>query len=319
MGIFNTIWTLLITPNEFYTRLLAFPCNFIEMYLIMELSLVILNINTNRKRKILYVVISSLLGALSSYIIPNPYNVFLNYIMLFILTLFIFKITPLKALISIACSLSIFGLIGSLILNPYITTLNISTDQLANTPIYKICYLMLMYLLTLGVVFILKLKNLKIILFEDIDMKNKMIIIANFIFGIIALIVQTFMLFYFVDMLPIFITFLSFISLLAYFAISISSLTRVLKLTLTTKKLESAEEYNKTLRILHDNVRGFKHDFDNIVTTIGGYVRTNDMDGLKNYYLQLEDDCQGVNNLYLLNPEIINNPRNLQFTYQQIS
>ena len=31
------------------------------------------------------------------------------------------------------------------------------------------------------------------------------------------------------------------------------------------------------------------------------------MNGLKKYYEQLEDDCQRVNNLYLLNPEIINN------------
>ena len=76
---------------------------------------------------------------------------------------------------------------------------------------------------------------------------------------------------------------------------------------MTTKKLESTEAYNNTLHILHDNVRGFKHDFDNIVTTIGGYVKTNDMEGLKKYYEQLEDDCQRVNNLYLLNPEIINN------------
>ena len=121
---------------------------------------------------------------------------------------------------------------------------------------------------------------------------------------------------YYIDKLPLIITFLSCISLLAYFGISVYSLTKVMKLTLTTRKLESAEEYNKTLHILHDNVRGFKHDFDNIVTTIGGYIRTNDMEGLKNYYLQLEDDCQRVNNLYLLNPEIINNPRYLQSAYQ---
>ena len=81
-----------------------------------------------------------------------------------------------------------------------------------------------------------------------------------------------------------------------------------MKLVTTTQKLESAEEYNKTLHILHDSVRGFKHDFDNIVTTIGGYIKTNDMDGLKKYYSQLESDCSKVNNLYLLNPDIINNP-----------
>lgn len=81
-----------------------------------------------------------------------------------------------------------------------------------------------------------------------------------------------------------------------------------MKLVKTTKKLESAEEYNKTLHILHDSVRGFKHDFDNIVTTIGGYIKTNDMDGLKSYYSQLEEDCTKVNNLYVLDPDIINNP-----------
>lgn len=59
---------------------------------------------------------------------------------------------------------------------------------------------------------------------------------------------------------------------------------------------------------MHDSVRGFKHDFDNIVTTIGGYIKTNDMKGLEKYYSQLEDDCSKVNNLYILNPDIINNP-----------
>ena len=38
-------------------------------------------------------------------------------------------------------------------------------------------------------------------------------------------------------------------------------------------------KYNKTLHILHDSVSGFKHDFDNIVTTIGGYCKTQDMTG----------------------------------------
>ena len=168
-----------------------------------------------------------------------------------------------------------------------------------------------MYFISFILISILKLKNFKINLLEDIDTKNKHIILTNFIFGIFSIIVQACLLFYYIDTLPMIITFLSCISLLGYFSISIYSLTRVLKLNLTTRKLEISEEYNKTLHILHYNFRGFKHDFDNIVTTIGGYVRTNDMEGLKSYYVQLEDDCQRVNNLYLLNPEVINNPRYL--------
>ena len=81
-----------------------------------------------------------------------------------------------------------------------------------------------------------------------------------------------------------------------------------MKLQIATKSLENAENYNKTLSILYDNVRAFKHDFDNMIFIIGGFINTDDMDGLKKYYSSLEKDCQNVNNISLLNPKLINNP-----------
>ena len=246
---------------------------------------------------------------------PNPFNVFINYVSSFLLIIVLFKTTPFKALISIVSSATIIAIVSTLILNPYIKIVNINAKELSTIPIYNIGFLLSIYAIDFLLILILKNRKIKINLFEDIDRRNKYIIFSNFIFGTIALIVQACITLYYTDKLPMIITFLSCISLLAYFGISLYSITRVMKLTLTTRKLESAEEYNKTLHILHDNVRGFKHDFDNIVTTIGGYVRTNDMKGLENYYIQLEDNCQRVNNLYLLNPEIINNPRYLQSTY----
>ncbi|MCI8469984.1 MAG: hypothetical protein HFJ35_00465 [Clostridia bacterium] len=311
MGILNSIWTFLITSNELNIKLMLIPFTFIEIYIGMALFLNIFNIKVNAQKKCFYVVFVSIISIANNFTMPNPFNIFANYILCFILIILIFKMTPFKAFLSAVSSVSIFALIGCLILNPYITISHITTEELSNIPIYKIIYLMIMYTISFMIIFILKKKKLWINFFEDIDRKNKSMILINFIFGILTLILQTCILFYYVDTLPMIITFLSFIPFLAYFVISIYSLTRVLKLNVTTKKLESAEEYNRTLHILHDNVRGFKHDFDNIVTTIGGYIRTSDMEGLQHYYLQLEDDCQRVNNLYLLNPEIINNPRYL--------
>lgn len=311
MEILNNIWSILTTPNQLITKILVSPFTFLEAYLFMMLFITILNINSSKRERISYVILSALSGIITNSLIPNPYNIFLNYLLLFILILLIFKLTILKALISVVSSVFIYGLIGSLILNPYLNICHISTDQLTNIPIYQFFYLMLMYFFAFIIIQILKIRNLKIILFEDIDKKTKTIIFINFIFGALTLVLQLYISVFYIEQLPIMITFLSCLSLLAYLTISIYSLTRVMKLTLTTKKLESAKEYNKALRNLHDNVRGFKHDFDNIVTTIGGYIRTNDMKGLETYYLQLEDDCQRVNNLYLLNPEIVNNPRYL--------
>ncbi len=97
-------------------------------------------------------------------------------------------------------------------------------------------------------------------------------------------------------------------SILAFMALLALYISNSIKLKNTVKKLKSSEEYNKTLQNIQDDVRCFKHDFDNMVTTIGGYVNSNDMQGLKEYYDHLETDCKNVNNLYMLNPKIINNP-----------
>ena len=155
---------------------------------------------------------------------------------------------------------------------------------------------------------IIKHQKITITLSDNLNKKDKTIIILNIIFGFLYILIQIFFLMNYINILPITYTFFSFICLFTYFGLSYFSLSKVINLILTTQKLESAEEYNKTLHILHDSVRGFKHDFDNIVTTIGGYINTNDMDGLKNYYSQLEEDCSRVNNLYILNPDNINNP-----------
>ena len=311
MGIFSRLWIMLNTSDELYRKIFVSPLGFIETYITMSLFLTILNITTTRKNKALYFILSSLVAIISSFVIPTPLHTFLTYLSSFILIIVLFKTTPFKALISLVCSVAIFGIISSLVLNPYITIFNITSEQLSSIPIYNIGFLICNYIVNYILILVLRFRNIKINIFEDIDKKNKYIIITNFIFGAITLAVQVYITVYYIDRLPIIITFFSCISLCAYLIISIYSLTRATKLTLTTRKLESAEEYNKTLRILHDSVRGFKHDFDNIVTTIGGYVRTNDMEGLKSYYIQLEDDCQRVNNLYLLNPEIVNNPRYL--------
>ena len=293
MEILNNLWLAVSTPNELLINIIAVPSAILENILILLLFMSILNINSNFKHKALFVIIMTLTSFISMNFLPNALNISLNYI--------------LKSFFSIVAAALIFNIVSALILNPYMTLLDLSSEQLAAIPFYRLLYAIIVYSCVFIITIIIKKRSLKVKFLDDIDRKSKLIIFSNLVLGLITLLVQTFIVIYYIDKLPILITFLSFISLVAYFILSIYSLTRVFKLTLTTRKLESAEEYNNTLHILHDNVRGFKHDFDNIVTTIGGYIRTEDMEGLKKYYLQLEDDCQRVNNLYLLNPEIINN------------
>ena len=205
-------------------------------------------------------------------------------------------------------SLIIFSLVGFLILRAYVSITKLTYEQIETIPIFRFLYVSILYISVLLITIILKIKNFKIILLENLDIKSKLIILCNFILGLITLCIQIFITVYYSANLPLIFTILSFVSLFAYFMLSIYSLTRSTELFKTTQALQNAEEYNKTLRIIHDNVRCFKHDFDNIVTTLGGYIQTDDIEGLKKYYSQLQDDCQRANNLYILNPEVINNP-----------
>ena len=261
-----------------------------------------------KKQKITYIVLISIISLLTSFFVPSPFNIIINYLLYFIVILKVFKVSFLITFIATILPAIFFSLVGNLTFNPYLTLLGITYEEASTIIIYRLPYTLLMYLIVFLIVLAIKYFKFSINILNEFDKKNKSILITNFIFGMFTIIVQLILTIYYIDILPLIFTFFNFICLLLYYSISLYSLLKVTNLIDTTKKLESAEEYNKTLHILHDSVRGFKHDFDNIVTTIGGYIKTNDMDGLEKYYSQLVEDCEKVNNLYILNPDIINNP-----------
>lgn len=309
MEILNSIWTALITPNAVLIKiLLAFSATFIEVPLTFSLINSIFNLTYTKKKKYTYIILTAIIALFSMFIIPNPFNIFFNYISNFIIIHFIFKINFIKNLLASIFPSIVFSLLGVLLLKPYLTCFNLTYEQVNSIIIYRVPFIILMYSIILLFVFILKYRKITIKILDDFDRKNKSIVTLNLIFGLFNIIIQGILTVNYTDILPIQFIFFNFISLLIYFSLSFFSLAKIMSLVTTKRKLESVEEYNKTLHILHDSVRGFKHDFDNIVTTIGGYIKTNDMNGLEKYYSQLEEDCKKVNNLYTLNPDIINNP-----------
>lgn len=309
MEFLNNIWTAISTPNETLVNIcFIFLLGFIEMPLTFLLITNVFNIKYTKKQFAIYVSVTTFIATISIFFIDWPFNTILNYITSFILLYLFFKMGIIKTFIATLFPSIVFNLVGYLFANPYLTIFNLTYEQTNTIVIYRIPFALFTYLIVFIFNLIIKYKNLTINVLEHIGKKNRSIVILNFLFGFICIIAQGILTVNYIDILPVQFTFLNFICLLIYYCLSFYSLAKIMKLVTTTQKLESVEEYNKTLHILHDSVRGFKHDFDNIVTTIGGYVKTNDMEGLKKYYSQLEEDCQKVNNLYLLNPDIINNP-----------
>ena len=304
----NNLWVAVSTPNPALVKVLSIPLAFIESSLTLYLITSIFSFKAEKKEKILYIVSAALISLISMFFLKSPINLIFNYISSFIIIYLIFKRNIIKTVISGLLPSFIFTIVQSLLFNPYITLLNITFDDFMVIPIYKFPLALLIYFIVFLVTYIFRNNKLHLSQLENLDKKSKSLIIANLVFGLIYIFIEIFITMKYLNILPLTFTFANFAMLLLYFIITLYSISKIIKLKTATTQLESAEEYNKTLHILHDNVRGFKHDFDNIVTTIGGYINTDDMEGLKKYYVQLEQDCERVNNLYILNPDSINNP-----------
>ena len=308
MEILNNIWNALSTENETLIKIISVPCSFIEVYIMFKLFTTILKIKYTKKQLYVYVFTVALVSIICTLFISQPFSVVINYIFIFVILKFYFKLTFTHTIIAIIIPFAIFGLSNSLIMNPFLKTFNITFETASNVPIYRILYVSCTYIVVILVLILLNHKNLKIPFSNSIDKKTRNIILLNLILGILTLIIQIFLNFNYINTIPITFTIFNFALLFAYIFTSFYSLTKAMKLDIATRDLENAESYNNSLTVLYDNVKGFKHDFDNMVNIIGGYIQVNDIEGLKKYYASLEKDCARVNNVEMLNPNIINNP-----------
>ena len=307
----NNIWIALSSENAELVNLLSLPLFPVENFILMNLFLIILNVKANFKQKLLYVFAMSLISVITSFFIPSPINVLLNYTCMLFFIKIIFNLNLLKSFLSLISSIFIFGVLNVLIQNPYLIILNIDPTTFISTPLYRIPYLIIVYTSLLFICLIFKHLNFSkfnLELLDTLDQKTLVLLIFNLLLGFLTLCIQLITTTFYIDIVPLIISILNFVLLIAFLVLSIYSLTRVIKLANTRKELASAEEYNKSLQILYDEVKGFKHDFDNIVSTLDGYIENNDMNGLKQYFYGVKKDCKLTNSLSLLNPSTINNP-----------
>lgn len=308
MEIFQTIWTILTTENEVITNIIGTPTVFIEAYVSMLLFSLILNISTNRKQRLIYVCTISLFSIFSRFVLPTPYGSYINAIAMVLSIICILKVNFFKAIFALFIPLFLTSIVESFIAKIYSLILHSNYIDGINIPLNRFIISIFIYFINYLIYCILKYFKLNIPKFEILNNKKKILLAINTLFGIILICTQIYTVTFYVTSIPFFVILISIFSLIAYFIISLYTIFTVAELETTSMKLEEAQLYNKTLQILHDNIRAFKHDFWNIVQGIGGYIGKNDMDGLKKYYSKLVEDCQQVNNLTALSPSVVNNP-----------
>lgn len=270
MEIFQTIWTALTTPNMWLINLLSIPLTFLEITVSMLLFTTVLNLTASRKKKILYIVCLSIWTIFTNILIPKPLGPIINMILLPFIVYFVFRATVLKSILAELIPTIIIVVLEAILTKISCILFKVDYGYISSVAVYRVPIILLIYLtMFLLYKFFNKVRIHSFNLLEVLDTKSKILFITNFVLALISIGMQFYLIGFYNDNLPIFVIILSLLVLVSYFVISIFSLIRTTQLKVTTRDLEQTKQYNRTLSILHDNIRAFRHDFQNIVQTIG--------------------------------------------------
>lgn len=308
MNILQIIWSALTTPNESLFKTITIPLNYLDVFIAMLFFTTLLNIETTKKRKLIYVLVYGTLAVIINFVIPTSYTVFINILVWPLMIFFILRTTVLKSILSVVLTMSATSFIEFLYSSILFCLFNIDYNLIMSIPIYRLVMILSIYFIMFLLYKLIKYLKFNIKVFENLNRKTKILLIFNILIILFVIATQFYLVRFYSNTMPFFITFAGILGLLAYSIISIYNLVNISNLEITKRDLESAQMTIHSLTILHDTVRSFKHDFDNIVNSIGGYVINEDMEGLKKYYNQLLEECNKTNNLYALSPAVINHP-----------
>lgn len=308
MKILQTIWTAITTENELLSTLLLLPETYLENFINVLIFSTLLGINSNKKTKTLYIIIISTLSNLVNLFIPNPFRSFINLALMLIFIKIIFKTNTIKTILAVISPILVTVLCESIIVKLSMYYFKFDVTTIAAIPLYRLILALGIQLFAFIIYLLIKYFKIQVSIFENISKRTKILTVVNLVFAIFSLSIQFFITGFYLNKLPLYIVVFSNLSLILYFVLSLYSLTKATKLELTSLNLEQEKESNKILKDLQDDLHGFRHDFTNIMCTIGGYVQVKDMNGLSNYYSQIQKDINKVNNLGALNTETINNP-----------
>ena len=308
MDILQTIWSELTTPNEFLFKVIAIPLVFLDAYIGMLFFTTILNIDVSKKRKIIYVLVYGIIGNILTFAVPTNYKFFINLIIWPFLIYFILKPGLIKTLLAVVTTLIASSILESVFINAFLILFNLTSQDMVQIPIYRLFSVLCIYAFMFFLAKLIKYFKININVFENLSKKSKILLVISALLVLLVLCMQFVLLIFYSSSMPAIVSIINILVLIIYFTISIVSIINISKLEATKIDLESTQRHLHSLSLLHDTVRSFKHDFNNIVNSIGGYVVNEDMEGLKKYYNQLLEECNRTNNLAALSPSVINHP-----------
>jgi len=295
------------SPMLFY--LSNIPLEYINTILIALITLTVKRVKLEKADVIKYAKISCIFCIIERILIPSPFCIIVFIATSIILLHKIFKV-DLKGIAILQTTVFLFTLgIKSVFSNIFYEFFNMLTmSEMARNVAFNLST-HLMVTLNLIVLFLIT-RELKVSteIFKGStkrEIKNATTITG---IGIIALygalakatnanLAET-----------VILTVFDFIVISLVYYVIIEALIRAYKIRNVSMNIERLEKHNENLSLEIETIRGFKHDFNNIVQAMSGYIKMKDMKALEKYFNKLFSECSTMKNKEALNPKIIKEP-----------
>lgn len=277
---------------------------------LMDLLFFIQVFDVKIEKKFRIVIIDGIFKSIGSCLLPVPY-----YRLVYIIsTIVVFKIFSGKgwekcifAEVVNMMSIILTELIFSKILFSFYSSIDSYVNGIYDKNYLKWLQGIILFVRVFAYI-IIRLVNYKILINDDLSKKNKKTICFISIISIIIIYTNYIQMILYIDDFQYFALLFDVFSLVLYFILTIRYILRITSLEDQNHKIQNLETYNKTLSIMYDDIRGFRHDYSNFVQALNGYAVSNDIIGVSNMTKSVLSECQNIQKLSVLNPNIINNP-----------
>lgn len=293
----------ILTPTSFVLRVIEFFAQF-------SLILIILDRNIFGKRHFFGAVLFSVIFELGKLICPQYLWGFLSLVLGIPFITIYFKENVWKVGISYIITGIAVAFLDFIVLLVLSITFNIPKfNDIVEIPLlYNIgCLIISVSLLGISYLsYLIKKKHNK--KFESLPKVTTGIV--NAIATFLLLVPNLVMLSYHHDdkTMPSVIVIINIIAIIAMFFITTYNMKKGFELVIAEQELVTQRTYNKTLQNLVDGLRTFKHDYNNTLQTMYGYIQLDNMTALREFFEQILDESRAITALDKLNPDLFKNP-----------
>lgn len=305
----NNFINNLIDQGYITLNLVNFLCSIVCSITVFILFKQLFSVKSNKKQDIIFLLVDLIFRTWVSIHMPLPYARAVNSFVSMCILKIVFKEKIEKCILCQVVNLMVFVSLEFIFSKLLCELLEVDLyiNGLKQVK-YKLFLFLGIAISKIIIYFIFVKKDLKIQLYENFSIQNKKTIVICAIIGALVVLLESSEMTLYLTNFPYWIFGLNILSLVLYFFVSMRLIYRIDELEKNNVTIHNLEIYNETLLYMYDNIRGFRHDFGNFVQALDGYVKTNNMDGIRQMCKSVLKDCSDVNKMGVLDPNIINNP-----------